>query len=105
MISLLGDRRDGSEECGSLMLVACHPHVAAVNHGHTLGDREPDSSAGGAVGVSGRPVIAVENSLTVGDGDDRTVAVYREDGFRISNKDADRDRGAEDGVLACVVNV
>jgi len=32
------------------------------------------------------------NSLTVGDGDDRDVAVYREDGFRISNKDADRDR-------------
>src|SRR5664279_5160936 len=66
-LSCLG--RDGREKCCALIFFALHPHVAAVDQSCALGDGKSYTCSRSAIRRSGRAIVAIENTLTIGHGD------------------------------------
>ena len=76
-----------------------------MDDGDALGDGKSDPGAGGAVGVGGGTIVAVEDALAVSDGDYRSKTVNREDDLGVGPRRPNGDGGAKDRVLSGVVDV
>ena len=96
---------DGCVKGCAFFFIAGDPDIPAMDEGRALGDGKTDAGSGCAVGRGGGAVVAIEDAFAVGHGNDRTEAVHRKDHFGFGLQSANGDGGAEDRILAGVIDV